>query len=303
MENRLQTIMKTLQEKHFPLQEDRQVESIVEDHECTECKDKGFILYRVHKDTEWKWDEQKQMCVPTSKVLESDYHLGKVCTPDKAWEWHDRFSEKCSCIKQRNIEMLLQSSEITESFRQNNFKNFVIQGKDQMIKDAYQCAKEYILDFMDIQTTRRNSIALLGQPGAGKTHLLTAISNHLMIDKQVSVLYFPYVEGFDDLKNDFEKLEGKMERMKKTYVLFIDDLFKPIGKNRKPRATEWQIEKIYSLVNYKYLNNLPILISSELTIDELEAIDEALGSRIYDMCKDYTVIIRGDKRTLNQRLG
>lgn len=172
-----------------------------------------------------------------------------------------------------------------------------------MIKDALQCAQEYILDFTEIRDTRANSIALLGQPGSGKTHLLTAISNHLMVEKQVSVLYFPYVEGFDDLKDDFEILEEKMERMKKVDVLFIDDLFKPIGRNRKPRATEWQIERMYALVNYRYLNHLPILVSSELTVDELESVDEALGTRIYEMCSHYTVLIQGNKKVLNQRLG
>ncbi|WP_349410818.1 DnaA ATPase domain-containing protein [Pseudalkalibacillus sp. SCS-8] len=274
-----------------------------EAHECPICEDKGIIFYRVHKDTEWHWDERSHFRFPASKVPEKDYLSGSVCCPEQAWQWHDCYSERCSCVKQKNVEQLLLSSEITEAFRKNTFENFVTEGKHPMIKDALQCAQEYILDFTEIRDTRANSIALLGQPGSGKTHLLTAISNHLMVEKQVSVLYFPYVEGFDDLKDDFEILEEKMERMKKVDVLFIDDLFKPIGRNRKPRATEWQIERMYALVNYRYLNHLPILVSSELTVDELESVDEALGTRIYEMCSHYTVLIQGNKKVLNQRLG
>lgn len=269
---------------------------------CSICNDKEIVIYRVHKDTEWQWNETLQSCVPVSRVLEVDYHLGRVCSPGDAWEWHDSYSERCSCVKQKSIKNLLRSSEITEQFRKHEFKSFVTEGKDQVIKDAYQCAKEYILEFDEIKRSRSNSIALLGQPGSGKTHLLTAIANSLMKNKQVSVLYFPYVEGFDDLKDDFEKLEEKMSRMKKVDVLFIDDLFKPVGKSRWPRATEWQIEKMYALINYRYLNHLPILISSELTVDELEHIDEALGTRIYEMCKHYMVLILGEKKRLNQRL-
>lgn len=269
---------------------------------CLLCKDKEIIIYRVHKDTAWHWSETLQSSVPASRVSETDYHLGKVCAPEEAWEWHDSYSERCSCIKQKSIQNLLQSSEITEEFRKHEFNTFVTEGKDQVIKDAFQCAQEYILDFSDIRKGRTNSIALLGQPGSGKTHLLTAIANYLMVNKQVSVLYFPYVEGFDDLKDDFEILEEKMNRMKKTDVLFIDDLFKPVGRSRRPRATEWQVEKMYALINYRYLNHLPILISSELTVDELEAVDEAIGTRIYEMCKHYTVLIQGEKKRLNQRL-
>ncbi|MBH0157127.1 MAG: ATP-binding protein [Bacillota bacterium] len=303
MESRLNHIIESLCQKHFQLPAERLVASErLDDYHCTKCKDKEIIFYRVHKDTEWHWNSGTQSCVPASKVPESDYYLGKVCGPDNAWEWHDSYSERCSCIKQKNVEKLLRSSEITDEFSNNSFSNFITEGKDQLIKDAYQCTQEYILDFSDIRRMRTNSIALLGQPGAGKTHLLTAIANHLIKKMQISVLYFPYVEGFDDLKDDFEKLEEKMVRMKKVDVLFIDDLFKPVGQLRRPRATEWQIEKMYALINYRYLNHLPVLISSELTVDEIEAVDEALGSRLYEMCRNYMVIIKGDKKILNRRL-
>ncbi len=69
--------------------------------------------------------------------------------------------------------------------------------------------------------------------------------------------------------------------MRKVEVLFIDDLFKPIYS--QPRATDWQVEQIQSVLNYRYLNHKPLLISSELTVDEILDIDEALGSRIHQI--------------------
>jgi DNA replication protein DnaC len=116
----------------------------------------------------------------------------------------------------------------------------------------------------------------------------------------VPVIYFPFVEGFTDLKNDFALLEAKLNRMKQADVLFIDDLFKPV--NGKPRATDWQLEQMYSVLNYRYLNHKPILLSSELTIEGLVRVDEALGTRIYEMCSDYLVIIKGAAYELNHRL-
>ncbi len=41
-------------------------------------------------------------------------------------------------------------------------------------------------------------------------------------------MYFPYVEGMGDLRNDFDQLETKLDAMRKAEVLFIDDLFKPV---------------------------------------------------------------------------
>lgn len=215
-------------------------------------------------------------------------------------EWPNEVWVRCDCIEWRRTQRIMKASEITEEFKKLSFKNFTLEGKEPVIKEAFDCAYEYYQAFEEIRNTRKNSIALLGQPGVGKTHLLTAIANNLMQKKWVQVLYFPYVEGFNDLKDDFDKLEEKLERMKNVEVLFIDDLFKPV--KGKPRATEWQVEQTYAVVNHRYLNHKPIMVSSELTVDELADIDEALGTRIFEMCSDFTVVIKGDRKLLNHRL-
>lgn len=207
---------------------------------------------------------------------------------------------RCNCLEWRRVKKIMKASEITEEFRNLGFKNFITDGKPRIITEIKECAVAYYQEFESIRNQRANSIALLGQPGAGKTHLLTAIANNLMKRLNVPVLYFPYVEGFNDLKDDFDALEAKLERMKQVDVLFIDDLFKPV--RGKPRATEWQVEQTYAVINYRYLNHKPILISSELTVDELADVDEALGTRIYQMCQDFTVVIKGDRKLLNHRL-
>ncbi|MGL4760423.1 MAG: hypothetical protein ACRCWG_03110, partial [Sarcina sp.] len=61
-------------------------------------------------------------------------------------------------------------------------------------------------------------------------------------------------------------------------VLFMDDAFK--GK-----ITESDINIMFEIVNHRYLNNMPMIISTELNTDKLLDIDEGLGSRIIEMCK------------------
>lgn len=203
----------------------------------------------------------------------------------------------CTCAKKKRSNHLLKFSEITEEFRKINFSSFILDGKDQVIRDAYRCAVAYFKNYEGIKTNRVNSISLLGQPGSGKTHLLIALANNLIMKKQVSVLYFPFVEGFNDLKDNFDRLEEKLTKMKRVDVLFIDDLFK--GRDF---PTNFQIEQMFAVINYRYINHKPIMISSEKTVDELCDIDEALGTRIFEMSKDYTVVIKGDRKKLNHRL-
>ena len=203
-------------------------------------------------------------------------------------------ARECECVVQRRINRLFKASQITDEFKKLSFKNFITKGKPQVIVDAYKCAANYCKRFPEIRNTRHNSICLLGQPGAGKTHLLIAASNYLL-KRGIGVLYFPYREGFDEIKDDLDALEEKASRMKEVDVLFIDDLY-------KRGATEFEIKTMFSVINYRYLNHKPIMVSSEFLEDDLLDIDEALGSRILEMARDFTVPITGDRKLLNHRL-
>ncbi|MGR6899575.1 DnaA ATPase domain-containing protein [Rummeliibacillus sp. BSL5] len=248
-------------------------------YNCDKCKDQGGII-------EWR---------------EADvFGNGQYIRKEEVWV-------ECSCVKQKKINKLLKTSEITDEFQKMTFGNFHTEGYQEVIKKMYDTAFQYCQAFNSIKNTRCNSIALIGQPGAGKTHLLSAIANGMITKLLVPVLYFPYIEGTEDLRSDFDQLANKIQRLKEVDVLFIDDLFKPVTKVvnglriKEPRATAWQVEKMFEVINYRYLNNKPLLISSELSFDDMLDIDEALCTRIFEMCSDYTVTIKQDIK-LNHRL-
>ena len=246
-----------------------------EKYDCPKCKDKGFILKNI-PDLDEEGNQRKW---PTGQP-----------------KFYETMFD-CECAQKRQSNHLMKFSEITDEFKRVTFSSFNLKGKPEVIKNAYQCAVDYFKDFELIKDKRCNSISLLGQPGAGKTHLLTALANNLIMKRQVSVLYFPFVEGFNDLKDNFDLLEEKLTKMKRIGVLFIDDLFKG-----RTNPTPFQIEQMFAVINYRYLNHKPIMVSSEKTVDELCDIDEALGTRIFEMCRDYTVVIKGDRKVLNYRL-
>lgn len=110
------------------------------------------------------------------------------------------------------------------------------------------------------------------------------------------VLYFPWVEGFNEIKDDFSVMEERIRKMQRVDILFIDDMWKG-----REKPTSFQIEQIFAVLNYRYMEHKPVMISSERDIDQMCDIDEALGSRINEMCKDYRVVLKGG-RELNYRL-
>jgi DNA replication protein DnaC len=69
----------------------------------------------------------------------------------------------------------------------------------------------------------------------------------------------------------------------------------------KGKINETDINIVFEILNYRYLNRLSIIVNTEFTVERLLAFDEAIGSRIYEMCKDYIVEVGMGKEN-NYRL-
>jgi DNA replication protein DnaC len=149
--------------------------------------------------------------------------------------------------------------------------------------------------------------ALFGQSGCGKTHLCTAISRKFLLDGK-RVVYMLWRDEIVRIKDaarggdDSEELRKLLDRYKTADVLYIDDLFKTgrAADNTMPKPTPADINYAFEIINYRYNNPaLLTIISSEMTIDELLDIDEAIGGRIYERATAFTI---GKSREKNYRL-
>lgn len=199
----------------------------------------------------------------------------------------------CECRDVILAEEILKKSGISEEFRKKTFDNFNY-ASDLQLMNAYKNAKAYVSDFDIIKSNRNNSIIFTGQVGSGKTHLSLAIGNSLM-NNGVGVMYMGYRDVITSIKQnimDQVYYNRIMNKYKNCRVLLIDDLF-------KGNITGSDINIIFEIINHRYFNNLPIIVSSEKSINELLNIDEAIGSRIIEMSKGYVCEIMGKR--LNYR--
>ncbi|MCY9593753.1 hypothetical protein PC41400_21725 [Paenibacillus chitinolyticus] len=213
----------------------------------------------------------------------------------EAKEFMIDYWKDCDCIVDRKVDKAFESSKISFEFQKKSFDNFDLEVLGP-VRDAYQCTRTYTEQYRKVKLEKHNSIALLGASGCGKTHLLMAAANTL-ISQGVKVQYFPWVEGFNELKDDMALVKERVFQLQKAELLFIDDMFKP-----RKGPTDFELTQAFAIINYRYLEKLPIMISSERDIKTMCGYDTALGSRIYDMCKDYLVNIVGDSYKLNYRL-
>lgn len=200
----------------------------------------------------------------------------------------------CDCIKLEKIKRQWVKAGINPEINNQSFKNFIVW--NQASKLAKETAINFYKDFLNIKQTRKNSILFCGQVGSGKTHLSIALALNFL-KNNIKVVYMPYRDVITKIKQnmlDEEYYKKSISKYKLCEVLLIDDLFK--GK-----VTDADINIIFEILNYRYINHMPIIVSTEYTVENLLSFDEAIGSRIYEMCRDYIVLIN-KARENNYRL-
>lgn len=123
-----------------------------------------------------------------------------------------------------------------------------------------------------------------GQVGSGKTMLSSCVANQLLRQgRRVKMKSWPEVVRYTSV--DYYKEKEALKPLQEVDVLFLDDLFKGIPTDR-------EIAMAYEVINYRYANKKPTIITSEKTPAEIMDIDEAICSRMYEMCPGIIVIDR-----------
>lgn len=120
-------------------------------------------------------------------------------------------------------------------------------------------------------------LLLHGTYGCGKTHLAAAIAAQCLANG-VPVLFVTVPDLLDHLRATFSPdsavaYDDLFDTMRNTPLLVLDDL-------GAESATAWAQEKLYQLVNHRYTNKLPTVITSNM---DLERIDPRVRSRLVDV--------------------
>lgn len=188
----------------------------------------------------------------------------------------------CKCQKARNALSRLARSGLRDVVKKYTFDRY------EATEPWQQTVKETAQRFCADPDARWFFYG--GQSGAGKTHICTAIAVHFLRQGKETkyMLWRDEIARIKALVNDAEQYGAMMAEIKNADVLYIDDLFKTgkdeFGNTKQPTAAD--INAAFEIINYRYNDpRKTTIISSERTISDLNAIDEAIAGRIAERAK------------------
>lgn len=116
---------------------------------------------------------------------------------------------------------------------------------------------------------------LQGGYGCGKTHLAAAIAN-FAVDLGVPTLFLTVPDLLDALRFSYSSeditFEERFDQIRNVRLLVLDDF-------GTQNATGWAQEKLFQIINFRYINKLSTVVTTNLSLDEIEA---RIRSRLSD---------------------
>lgn len=176
------------------------------------------------------------------------------------------YSRECECMATRRSIRRIKNSGMEDMLKRYSFASYKTPDTERLkIMIAAEKYSEADVGWFYIS----------GRSGSGKTHICTAICSRL-IERGKETYYMRWRDESRLLKAliNSEEIEKPLDKLKRVPVLYIDDFFKG-GSN------EADVRLAFEILNARYNDSrLRTVISSELGIEDVLDIDEAIGSRI-----------------------
>lgn len=143
---------------------------------------------------------------------------------------------------------------------------------DMANEKVTKAMQNYVDNFPELKKQGKG-LLLYGQCGTGKTYAACEVANAL-IDKGYSVLVTNFARVLNELQATFEK-QDYIDSLNSNSLLILDDL-------GIERDTPYAREQVYNVIDARYRAGLPMIITTNLTMDKIKATQDIGNMRIYD---------------------
>lgn len=186
----------------------------------------------------------------------------------------------CKCREKAVMSRRLRFADIPEAFRGMDLRSFRMdvyrkQESKKMVSDACKIIKTYLDDF-ESQKERGMGLYIWSRTkGSGKTRIAAGIANELM--KNYAVKFAVSLTILQEIKNTWQRdtkySENQLlDALYTTDILVIDDF-------GVERPADWINDKMYQIINERYINRKVTIFTSNDPLETLQY-DDRITNRI-----------------------
>lgn len=205
----------------------------------------------------------------------------------------------CKCMEEKHHKEEKEFEEKQNQFRVNqirsnafhysSMKEWTFERDDRKNPSISDKLKRYAGNFADFYKTG-NGLLLYGAVGAGKTYLAACVVN-AVIDNMYSAKMTNFSRILNELQNRFDGRQEYIDKICKYSLLVIDDL-------GAERDSEYAREQVYSVIDSRYQTKKPLIITTNLSYEEIVNCTDIDRRRIYDRILEicHPIEVKGESR-------
>ena len=174
-------------------------------------------------------------------------------------------------------------------FAESNMFNWTFANDDGKNEKLSNAMKNYVKNFAEFKKDGKG-LLLYGTVGTGKTYYSACIANAL-IEEGYSVLMTNFARLTNSIQGTFDGKNEFIDSLQRYTLLIIDDL----GAERK---SDYMQEQVFAICDARYRSGLPMIITTNLTAEELRKPQEVGYARIYDRIIErcFPIAVMGESR-------
>ena len=198
------------------------------------------------------------------------------------WEQERKHREFLDMVE-RNRSVGLPDPEL----RKHTFENDLGYNPKQIA-----IAKQYVQHWEEFLASS-TGLFLWGNVGTGKSYIAGCIANALL-DKGVPVIMTNFARLLNKLTDMYSgDRNAYIDSFKKYPLMIIDDL-------GMERDSEFAREQVFSVIDSRYRSQLPMIVTTNLSLEELKDTTDLSRARIYDRVMERCLPIKVNDQNIRE---
>lgn len=210
--------------------------------------------------------------------------MGKVRTPYCLCKCmtEKRDAEDAAFLRQQQLDRVRRLRKM--GFPDAEMTRWTFERDDHQNEHLSTVARKYVDNFAEMRK-RGKGLLLFGGVGRGKSFMAACIANAL-IDQGHPCLVTNFARLTNTIQGMYSGKQEYIDGLDSFELLVIDDL-------ASERDTEYMQETVTSIIDARYRSGKPLIITTNLTAQELKAPTDMrkqrIYSRLFEMCVPFEV--------------